>query len=161
MRVPGLFLPPHLRSGATRAPLETLRMRLPPVYSSNQQGGLGDSGTASCLVLMASQAELLRTGFLLNSSLHFLGQGPAQGIIILEEEGKNPVWGKEETRWEGKQIPLLRNRGCRASDGGGSPPALGSCLGSRFAAHYLHGHSCNPTPGLVPARKSGKAPSLL
>lgn len=66
---------------------------------------------------MTSQTQLILTGFLLVSPLHFLGQGQAQGIVTLEEESKNPVWGKE-TRQEGNKS---HSWPFRASKDGGKP----------------------------------------
>lgn len=53
---------------------------------------------------MASQTQLILIGFLLASPLS-LGPGPAQEIVILEGERKNPVGEEEETIQEGKTNP--------------------------------------------------------
>lgn len=54
---------------------------------------------------MASQTQLILIGFLLASPL-FLGPGPVEGIVILEN--KSLVWGKRKKPYrKGKQIPFL------------------------------------------------------
>lgn len=110
MRVPGLFLPPHLRSGATRAPLETLRMRLPRLLEQparrfrRLQDSLlpsthGITGRAASHWLPAQQLSALS------------GPRPGPRDYYSRRRRQKPCVGKGGDQMEGKTNPTSEEQG--------------------------------------------------
>lgn len=114
-------------------------MRLHPVYSSNEQGGLGDSRTPFCLVTHAI-TDTAHSHWLPACQPSALSGPRSSSRDCYSRRKQIPcVWERRRPNRKGEQIPLRslsEEQGCLASRGGEIPPQPGSCLGSRSAAHY-------------------------